>query len=671
MIIGARVIAPEGFQSLLKGLTYHFLQSDSARNRARLVLFAEDGSDISADLITLTRIDFEAALEGGALIEVCDGEAYPPWLSHIQGISISHLESRRIYTKESYDQKVNRRYMAIAELVDRYQEILAADNPSAIINAHAKSQRPQQNSRRLRFWFYSYIVFGHNKWALLPRLHRIGGWSKEKPVGSRKLGRPARAGKKYGFPVTEEMKHMIISGFVKFKSAYTTQNKLYGDVLTKVFGCVVTTKKDGTRIYTHPAGKPFPSFDQFVYWVRKLISSAALARELKGASKARAQSGSEGSFAEQLSNLNQVVEFDGYNISEKLSGLTEGSAVDSFCVVRAVCGLSGAVVGIGFSEGKENMEAYRMALFSMAIDKVKFGELFGVQIKLGEWPCVGLSSNLIFDRGPGSNFECEAEISWLGTFELTPTHSGQSKATVESSHPREKQNRDQPTYYHSSLNFVEMSRREIYQVLIDNDTSDASRRMTEEMLLVGFTPTPRNIWRYLDDRGRNSSISKPFDEAVRTFLTKHPATIQKDAVYFYGRRYRSQALVNTRVFDRVARKGAIPTSVYAMTMCVRHIWIELDGALFELDFVRSASTLEGSIDISLQELKEIDGKRRSAVAALRDEKSAIQQDYMERFRRDTGKEWDSGQRITGRAAKGAAAQRDIADYNRFRGKRHE
>ncbi|MGY0522674.1 transposase, partial [Pseudomonas aeruginosa] len=142
---------------------------------------------------------------------------------------------------------------------------------------------------------------------------------------------------------------------------------------------------------------------------------------------------------------------------------------------------------------------------------------------------------------------------------------------------------------------------------------------------------------------------------VRLFLTEHPATIKKDAVYFYGRKYRSQALVNTRVFDRIARNGTVSVSAFALTMCVRHIWVEVEGLLYELDFIRPASTPESSVDISLHDLKEIDKMRRAVAADLRHERPAIQQEFRDRFERETGEEWDSGQRKLGRPSKGGAA----------------
>ncbi|ENL6833775.1 transposase [Pseudomonas aeruginosa] len=671
MMVGSRIKAPEGFRGLEKGVIYHFLLSDSIRNRVRFVRFSYSKSGVQAILLTVSRVEFEEALETGKLIEHTEGEIYPPWLEPLQGKSISELERRRVSKKKSYLEMVDSRYLAIAELVGKRKDILAADNPDAIINAHAKRQSPEQNAQRVRLWFYAYIIFGGNKWVLLPTFHNIGRWDREEKAETTKFGRPSKWGKSHGFSVTAAMKEEILDGYIKYRSVDLTENEIYNEVITNKFGCISFVDKAENTYFIQPDGKPYPSFDQYRYWIEKLTSDKRRERERerKGKSKARAESGSAGSFAEHLSNLLQRVEFDGYYIDEKLSGITEGSAVDAFCVVRAVCGLSGAVVGIGFSHGKENMEAYRMCLFSMATNKVKFCELFGMPIRPSEWPCEGLSDNIVFDRGPGAGLPCESEITWLGTFELPPTYSGQSKATVESSHPKKKKNLDQPTHFHSSLNFVEMAKREILQVLKDNKSSDASDRMDEELYRLGFTPTPLNIWKYYDGRARSSAISMQFDEAVRRFLTLHPASIKKDAVYFYGRKYRSVELMDTGVFDRVARDGHIPVTAYAITMCVRHIWIEHEGVLFELDVVGKASSRPGSSDICLKDLMQINEARLEARALAREEGRAIDQHYNDRFRENTGKDWNSGREKLGRAVKDAAVKRDEADYRRFVGEK--
>lgn len=667
MITGARLIAPEGYLSLSQGTTYYFLVNDSVHNRARLIEFGNQGREITASLVTLTSFEFEEGLESGLIEEAESQEKYPPWLEPIQGVEVSHLENRRISVKETYDQKVNRRFLGIADLVMRLPDILASDNPDAIINAHAKAQTPQQNAARLRLWFYTYITFGQNKWALMPPLHRIGGWNRDAVGRTRKLGRPSPKGKRAGYRCDPEMRAKIASGYVKYRSAYKTDETLYRNILTNEFGCIVI-KKGKTFEFCHPHGHPFPSIPQVRYWVHQLFSERTRSIGVRGKHKTRALLADVGSFAERLFNVNQSVEFDGYYISEKLTGLTEGSAVDSFCVVRAVCALSGAIVGIGFSEGKENMAAYRMCLFSMAMNKVKFCELFGCEITHEEWPCEGLSGGIVFDRGPGASFEAQPEIHWLGTFEVTPTFSGQSKASIESSHPRDKKILDQPSYVQSKLNFVQMARREIFQVLEDNRTSSGHGRMEERMYAAGVQPTPLGIWNYWSYRGRNSSIGMQFEAAVKNFLLELSGTIRQDAVYFYGRKYRSADLIATGVFDRVAKAGVIPSRIYVLTMCVRHIWIEVAGVLYELDMVRTLRTVDGDIDISLRDLQEIDRLRRESLALHSEARPAAKQYFRDMYKQQTGEDGEQGERKVGRAPKSGAFQRDKADFDRFRGK---
>jgi len=663
---GSRLIAPEGFRCLSKGVIYHFLNSNGNLNRVRLVSFSDDGKKLGAHLITLTRIEFEDALEHGWLIEDGQSDKYPPWLAPIEGISISHLERRRRSVKKSYDQKVNQRFAAISGLVEQMDEVLASENPDALINKHAKSFQPAQNPARVRLWFYAYITFGYNKWALMPASHRIGSWNRENQSPLRKLGRPHNKGKGYGYNCYANMKEKILKGFLKYKSTEKTMDDIYREVLTGEFKCIAVNNGKSCE-FLHPKGEPFPSIKQFKDWTKKLISPKALQYALKGQHKARSLSGAIGSFSENILNVNQRVEFDGYYISEKLSGLTEGSAVDSYCVVRAVCGLSGSVLGIGFSEGKESLDAYRMALFCMAIGKVKFCALFGVIIKPEDWPCEGLSGGIIFDRGPGAGLT-DPDITWLRTIELTPTYSGQSKATVESSHPRDKKLWGQPSHFHSELNFVEMAKREIWRAIENNKTSNAAGRANEEMYRAGIKPTPNNIYQYWYGRGRNSAISMVFETAVKTFLRVCPASIRRDAVYLYGRKFRSQALEETGVFDMVARNGVINTTVFVLTMCVRYIWIEISGVLYELDFLRPASATPDSAYISLYDLQELDEMRLASAAAHRNEKPAIQQYYRDMFTLNTEKDWDGGKRKLGRPPKGGAAQRDTADFDRFRGK---
>lgn len=662
MMAGSRLTAPEGCGELVKGHDYYFLISDGDCNRVRMVEFDEKGS--SAKLLTMTRVRFEAALEDGEIVEIGSHD-HSPWLTAAVGIETKWRESRRFSAKLSYEEMVDQRLMSIAELIPKREEILASEDPEAIINAHARAAKPRQHPARTRLLFFTYLVFGQTKWALLPRFDRCGKSSRSEN-NHKKMGRPSRHGQNHGHPVTPDMKVKILDGFLKHKRVDKTKDEIYGASLRKTFGCRVREGSTGKEFY-HPKGEPFPSFTQFWYWVKKQTEAAPLATEMLGPSAARAKSGDIGTFAQMIGNLNQRLEFDGYYPSEKISGIIEGAPLDSFCVVRLACGLSGAIAAVGFARGRESMEAYRMALFCLAVDKVKYCELFGISIKPEEWPCKGLSSQMIFDRGPAAHMNVSEAQDWLGRLEVTPTHSGQSKATVESSHPRDKQLEDEAVYVHSGLNLVEMARREIRRAIKDNENSDASDRMDGDMWLEGFSPTPLNVWEYHDALGRNHGIRMSFDQAVREFLTPMTAVIKQSRVNFFGRKYNSKELTATGIFDRVGPGRTIKVTAYSMTMCVRHIWVDIEGRLYELSFVYTASTRAGSGDISLEDLQFINQSRLQAQAKRRSEKVAIDQHHYEEFEKETGKSWHTGVRKLGRPAKSAEAQRDLDDQRRLMG----
>ncbi|MBH3362216.1 transposase [Pseudomonas sp. URMO17WK12:I11] len=661
---GSKIFAPEGFKCLKVGVIYHFLISDGARSRVHLVEFVYQNQRPEARLITLRQFEFEEALENGWLVEDGVPASLPPWLEPIEGKPIWYLEQKRVSKKKSYESYVNHRFEMISDLFLRREKVLAEDNPDAAINIEAKKLK--QAPARLRAWFYTYLMYGQNRWTLIPSFQNNGRYVRDAPERKIKLGRPSSQGKRFGYPCNKEMKEKIKNGFNRYADPSLTQAKIYSKVLKKEFGC--KSKKIGAKQYefTHPNGEPFPSFDQFMYWAKKQVSPKQLNVALKGEHGTRAISGSMGTFDEKILNVYQRVEFDGYYFNEKLQGLTEGSAVDGYCVVRARCVGSGYILGIGFSEGRENMAAYMATLFCMAVGKVKYCELFGLTITADEWVSEGLCSGIVLDRGPAAMFECGPKVNWLNSVELTPTFSGQSKATIESSHPKKKKIKGQPTHHHSDHNFVQMAKREILRAVKDNH-SLGKVNLEDELVLAGVAPTPHGVFGYWAELGRSSAITINFDTAVRTFLVSHPVTIRKDAVYLYGRKYRSKELVDTGLFDSVARHGVVETEAYVLTMCVRHIWIDVKGHLYQLDVIRTVRSAAGLEDITLKELQQIDKMRQEGYSDHRRQAAARDQYYMDRHEEAVGLEWHGGQKKSRAAPKGAAYKQDMNDYRTVMG----
>lgn len=661
MILGHIVVAAEGFGQLIKDIEYHFLCS--AENRVRLVFFTTRKYGIWSNVVTMRRGEFEEGLVSGK-IHVEGRCGYPYWLSDKK--TIPYLESARVKKgKETILEKINRRYSCIAKLVENYRDVLSSDSPDDVINKHAAQNTPRQNSSRLRTWFYSYLVFGRDITVLRPQTKNIGRWDRCAYQGKKKLGGVSREGKHAGYNVNEDMKEKIQAGFIRHNSIKLTWSQVYTKVLTATFKCEIRTSSANRRFVIQPSGDPFPSYNQFLYWVRKLNNRDLLQESRIGKHALRSRSGSKGSFSQRLSNVYEKVEFDGYYINERLQGIVEGGSVESFCVVTAVCALSGAILGIGFSERKETQEAYNMALFSMAIRKSVYGQLIGLDIKDDEWPCIGLPPDFITDRGPGSSLRPEDNINWLTSLELTPSYSGQSKATVESSHRRNKKIPGPPRYHQSNLNFIEMVKREVLRAMLSNATSDASMRMTNEMLLEGFMPTPANIYNFYNQRGRTNAVEVPFEDIVPLFLTPHAVKVDREAVWFRELRYSCREFRDLGVFDRAARGGSFELSAYVMTMCVRYIWVELDGTIYKLRF---EATVRQDVDasyISLDEALKLEDLKKAGKWVLSEQRPLIAAEFDQRFRNETGKEWHGSVAKPGRPRKDGASRRDEADYARF------
>lgn len=102
-------------------------------------------------------------------------------------------------------------------------------------------------------------------------------------------------------------------------------------------------------------------------------------------------------------------------------------------------------------------------------------------------------------------------------------------------------------------------------------------------------------------------------------------------------------------------------------MCVRHIWIELDGELHELSMVLSAGVEPDSSDITLDDLALINEARLQAQSLLRVQKMAVPEELDQRFQQDTGQLRHSGTRKLGRPKKDAASKRDEEDFKAVMG----
>lgn len=707
MQTGTQLHAPEGFDMLRKETVYHLLRSDPQRQRVLLVEFRPKPAkrkpasqskkliqhignatepaqvatiriDASAGFVPvlhfLSRHRFEQGLDEGLILPCTQQEELPLWFS---GMSINELRryaEPRQGRKRSHEERIDRVLLHLWPLVKNIDHILTAEAPDALINAHARACKPVQNETRLRMAFYAYVCFGFSRWALHYAVHRIGRWNR---MGrERKFGRPSRVhGSHHGYSSNDtEMIERIVDSYRRFAGPGKHLSRIYRLALINVFGCVTQTDQTGRKYFAHPLGLPFPTLGQFSYRVAQAFPLEFRQIYKYGHTRVRNRlRPSQGRFAESVGNLMERTEQDAYCCDQVAKGYLPGSHLPALWVVRIRCIASGMTVGIGFSIGSETAAAYRMALFCAAISKVRFCKLFGFDIEESEWPCIGISPHVINDRGPGSTNKADPMESALSPIikEMAPSYSGQSKASVETTHPKQVKLEGKPYYLETRLSIPQLAMQEIFRAISDNHSIDISDRLNNDALRANVLPTPASLWHYLDNKGRNHSVSMTFEEAVRNHLTPIELTVRDDGVYFHDARFNSEALKHSEILQKAHDLGRYTVKGYMLDTCVRHLWVEMDTELIEVDAVLNIRDGQDQLYISVVEIKQVQQFRRDGKLELKSHRLAAKSEYETAFERHTGHTFDQTMIKAGRSRRNKASsileRQEIIRYLRAKG----
>ncbi|NHZ83612.1 hypothetical protein F2P44_30735 [Massilia sp. CCM 8695] len=586
MHIGSQLYAPNGFKSLEQGLVYHFLNNDSQRCRVLLVTFGavhdqEESSAISPDeksarVAFLRRDHFEEAIIAEQLLPCTTSAELPPWLGTT---TIALLRARRSIAPELSDRHESRIDATLAHLwpaIERLGSILASEKPDYELNKIARASKPRQNLTRFRLAFYSYIAFGMNRWALHYSIQKIGKW--DRGATEKKFGRPSIAyGERHGYSAcSAEIRKKIIEGYRRFSGQGVHLREVFSQTMNTIFGCVTMTNAQKLKVFAQPNGEPIPTERQFHYVISKEFPLEDRQVIKFGYTRARNRLlASQGRFMEAVGYLMEKAESDAFMVPEQPLGFYEHSLLPNLWVVRSIDMGSGLITGIGFSVGSEISAAYRMAKACQLLDKVWFCSLFGVTIEADEWPSVGGSMHDIVDRGPGATIGAHARSTgWHPIIkELAPSHAGQSKASIETSHPKAVKHEGAPQHSVTSMTIPQLAAREIRRVIMDNQSKNIGTRLNNVAVIARVLPTPIHLWNYLSQMGRSLAVTKQRDEVIREYFTQVEVKVCDGVVYFMEQRFDSPALQDSG-FLRIASTRDRHTA-YILDVCVRHIFVAL------------------------------------------------------------------------------------------------
>lgn len=700
---GTQLEARDGCATLEQGVTYYFLRSrahaktpeeppdtgwvllieyriqppravtyKSAKRPKRIIT-----PEPSTHLVAISRKDFETGLHSGGISRCAIQSKMPPWLAELEGLNLAIVDAEREKAKKSHTDRIDEKLEAIQALVMEYERILDSDDPDYLINCHARSLK--KNETRLRLWFYTYLIFGRNRFALHYPIQKPGRWSRRTHVSSVKRGRPPKKGKGHGYNTSDEMEKMIDTGYRRECGLGVLMSDIYVRTLRKDFGCRTREVKRGRRTQLevwHPQGKPFPQKGAFVSCVNKLIGAEEVQKTLLGRVITRSKKlPTRGPFTAKTWNLMQRVERDAYAARELARGLIEGSPLPPLYVTRKRDTASGILSGIGFSQGGERASAYRMANFCEAINKVRFCRLWGIEITPDRWPSIGVAPADIQDRGAGAT---PGAASRKGEFrpivsELAASHSGQGKAVIESSNPKTLSNDEAPSFIQSNLRTFELVRREIFELIKFNDSSGVGDRTPPDLADQIKRPGPNGLYEMLDSLGRNDGLQMSFEDAVRTYLDKVDAKLTSDGVILCGQVYKSTTFDASNARSSVSGNEGLPVQIYLLEACIRHIWIDWKGQLIELDLQFPVPVGKDVLYMSLEELKQFESFCKERDFDDKEHRVAVTLKTHEEFRSTIGKEWNSESRVRGRAKRGTrTAKQEAAEVkNATRGRKAE
>ena len=128
--------------------------------------------------------------------------------------------------------------------------------------------------------------------------------------------------------------------------------------------------------------------------------------------------------------------------------------------------------------------------------------------------------------------------------------------------------------------------------------------------------------------------------------------VKADGIFLHGQRYDSKALRNTKLLDKVAITQTLPMQAYVLEACVRHIWIEVDCQLIQLDLQAALRVGKDMLYMSLGEIVAREKEVLLIKGDFKEHRHAIASRAHRQYKEETGLEWDGATRKAGRAKSG-------------------
>lgn len=387
--------------------------------------------------------------------------------------------------------------------------------------------------------------------ALLPKY--VSAMKRKVNEGARRGKKPLAGGIVIG--ADEEKKFELgLKAFYEKKSK-PSLTSAYRKTVARYFNTGYRLE-GGTTVPILPPTEMLPTLRQFRYWFKKRNGETSLrAREGKKFNlkfrpihgHSTAQSFGPGDLYQIDSTVGDIYLVSTLNPSVIVGRPTLYLVSDVF--TRCIAGFNLTLESPSYAQAA-------LAIENACADKVEFCRQFGIDISEEEWPCKGIPTNLVADRGELKGIQADQIEAGLGVC-LTncPPYRADMKGIVErtfqlgnkqlfhvlpGSVTKSQERGDADPRLAATLNIQELTKLVISWILTHNRKRMSHYPLNEEMLKDGVAPIPNAIWEW--GLGQNQTLPYKRPSVIRTLLLPQgeagvtPQGIRFKRAYYHSER---------------------------------------------------------------------------------------------------------------------------------------
>lgn len=466
-------------------------------------------------------------------------------------------------------------YLLIKELVEdpSFLRNFCSTPRSRIVIEHALNLaiKPLPIYRALhKYWEYGQVPN-----ALLSFKSKCGGRGKDKSASLKQRGRPINQGifhlrKRVGVNVTIEDQADFAEAIraetkEKKKFAFTRAYEKYKEMFCSMEFELAVKESRPAQI---------PSYDQFLYWGKKLISKQELiSSQMTESEYEKDHVGSLSSVNDKFVAPGMRYEIDStvadvYVVCEIRRDRVLGRPTIYFVVDVA----SRMIVGIHVSMEYASWAAARQALFNACTPKVEYCKRYGITIEHKDWPCVGVSATLMADRAEMLGENAFFHAQQVGTqLKIAPTARGDMKAIVErrfgianedihflpgTTLGQLKKRGERDHRLDAAITLNALTKILIEKVLEHNNFRKFDDLINRDLIQHDLTPTPKNYWDFYSARMQNGLKAFSEDHFIALLMKRDEASIRDRGIIFRELRYTCQKAEDEDWATRALQNGS-------------------------------------------------------------------------------------------------------------------